>query len=153
MLTGCQGLSTPSQNMPETPGRVAHVYQYIVDQNELYSKWSEAASFCNHGVVSDREADGKEPGGRFPSLQPRAKRNAKKRLNRAKEDPVHQLSTATTMISAELARSKPPVPTVKRPVGRPRKPVLDPPPPKRPVGRPRLRSVTPSTLSGGKLCS
>jgi hypothetical protein len=80
--------------------------------------------------------------GRFPSLDPRIKRNAVKRMNREKSVPVHHLSTSTDMLSAILKERKPVVePVEKRPVGRPRKPVVDPPLPKRPVGRPRIHPV------------
>jgi hypothetical protein len=130
MAMGCQAASTPSHNVLDMLGRharVTNVYQYIVDQNELYTKWDESASFGDAGKPSSHESKGRINGSIFPSLEPRIKRNAKKRQNRAKKIPVHSLSTVTAMTTSELIRDKPPVPKEKRPVGRPRKPVLEPP--------------------------
>jgi hypothetical protein len=62
-------------------------------------------------------------------------------MSREKEIPTHHLSTSVTLLSASLMERKPKEPVEKRPVGRPRKIVVDPPLPKRPVGRPRIHPV------------
>lgn len=81
------------------------------------------------------------PSAKFPSLGVREKRNSAKRKQRDMNDPLHRLSTSTSMIADELvtlAAKSTEEPKPKQPIGRPRKVCLEPPPPKRPVGRPRL---------------
>jgi hypothetical protein len=118
-----------------------------MDQNEPYVKWNEATSFDDKEIPTEGSIENKK---RFPSLDPRAKRNARKRMKREKDTPSHQLSTATTMFAAILKRGKLQTPVEKRPVGRPRKPVLDPPLPKRPIGRPRIHPVKSKGSKRGK---